>query len=304
MSPYNGRGCVVRVVYLALALVAYLLRGAGRVGRGGAVVLCYHLISEPYREAFARQMSCIARRAISLDQLRGAKSHRLGVLPGVCVTFDDGYEDFLANAAPILEQSDVPATLFIVPGNLGDRPQWNMRPGDAAANERLMDRAQIDWLLKHRRIQVGSHTLMHANLMTLDVPNLRKELQESRIALEDTFRTPVDAVAFPYGACDADVLDAAESAGYSLACTLEPRLYSPPDGLRVGRFAMEPDAWPIEFYLTCAGAYSWLFPLRRWVARGRAVLAGLHPPKRTGEIREAEEATIVAWSSLAERDER
>jgi peptidoglycan/xylan/chitin deacetylase (PgdA/CDA1 family) len=294
MGPYGRRGCVVRVTYLVLAFLAYLLRATGRLGRGGVVVLCYHGVPEQYREAFARQMSRIARRAISLEQLRGAKSYRFGVLPRVCVTFDDGYENFLENAAPILGQLGVPATVFVVPRNMGVRPQWNMRPGDLDANERLMDQAQIEGLVERRGIQVGSHTLMHPDLTTLDMPDVRRELQESKIVIEDTFRTPVTAVAFPYGAWDTGILHAAQSAGYTTACTLEPRLYSPADGSRVGRFTMWPGVWPIEFYLTCAGAYSWLCPFRRWVAGARAFLATLSWPKKAGETGEAEEVRVAS----------
>jgi len=283
MGPYARNGFLVRVTYLTLALLTYILSGAGRFGRGSVVVLCYHGISQGYRNAFAWQMSHIAHRTTSPEELRRAPSRRFGAMPRVCVTFDDGFENLLENAVPVLEQLGVPAMVFIVPANMGTKPRWNMPPGHSEAKERLMDQVQIEGLVKHRGIQVGSHTLTHANLTALEMPDLRRELLESKILLENTLRAPVTAVAFPYGACNKAILDAAEFVGYMLACTLEPRLYSSKkDGLRVGRFSMSPGVWPIEFYLTCAGAYSWLLSWRRLVACGRAFLSALQGSKKAG----------------------
>jgi len=63
----------------------------------------------------------------------------------------------------------------------------------------------------------------------------------------------------------------AEEIGYKRVYTLEPKLVRTNQEIgTIGRFSMSPDVWPIEFYLTCYGAYSWLFPFRRflkWVGR-------------------------------------
>ena len=40
----------------------------------------------------------------------------------VCITFDDGYLDNFTNALPILEELDIPATVFVATGNI-DTPQ-------------------------------------------------------------------------------------------------------------------------------------------------------------------------------------
>lgn len=255
----------MRLVYLMCSVVWFAATIGGRLRRGRSVVLCYHGIAEGHREVFARQMSRIARRAVSLQELRQAGSHRFGRVPNVCITFDDGFENLLGNAIPILEQLGMPATIFIVPDNMGAKPRWNMPAGHSDANERLMDRFQVEGLVKHRGIQVGSHTLTHANLMTRGMSDVTRELLESKKVIENILPIVVTAVAFPFGAFDPEIVHAAESVGYTLACTLEPRLYSPGDGARVGRFSMSPDVWPIEFYLTCAGAYAWLQGWRRLI---------------------------------------
>lgn len=270
MVNYAQRGRFLRVVYLVLAIVYYVLSFGGRIGRGSAVVLCYHGISREYRRSFVQQMSGIAHRAISLTGLAGARSYRWGVMPRVCVTFDDGFENLIENAIPVLEQLGVPATLFVVPGNWGRNPMWRMPRGHPEADERLMDEAQIQTLVKDRGFQVGSHTLTHTDLLSLPMIEVCRELSESKVVIENTLGVPITAVAFPYGACNDSIINEAAKVGYVSACTLEPRLYGRRDGGRIGRFSMSPAVWPIEFHLTCAGAYSWLHVCRRLLAAGRA----------------------------------
>lgn len=66
-------------------------------------------------EHFAGQMDWlkanykIIRFDENWDQLEGA---------AVCITFDDGYRDNFHTAAPILEQRQIPATVFVATGNM------------------------------------------------------------------------------------------------------------------------------------------------------------------------------------------
>jgi peptidoglycan/xylan/chitin deacetylase (PgdA/CDA1 family) len=272
---YAKRGLIARVLYLLTALVWYALTGGGRIGRGSVVVLCYHGVSREQRQSFVRQMSEIAPRAIALAELGQAGAYRWGVPPRVCVTFDDGFENLLENAVPVLERLRVPATVFVVPRNWGRCPVWQMTAGHPEAHERLMDERQIRSLLQNRGFQVGSHTSTHTNLLSLSTTEVQRELSESKAVLENTFNVSVSAVAFPYGACNDRIIHEAQQAGYLAACTLEPRLHRRGQEHRIGRFSMSPEVWPLEFRLTCAGAYAWLYVGRRLLAVARARWAAL-----------------------------
>jgi peptidoglycan/xylan/chitin deacetylase (PgdA/CDA1 family) len=104
--------------------------------RGDAVVLVYHRVAEldhdPWRLAvssirFAEHLAVIARqfRPLSLDELARALEARSVPRRTVVVTFDDGYRDNLHAAKPLLEQYELPATIFVVSAYVGStRDFW------------------------------------------------------------------------------------------------------------------------------------------------------------------------------------
>jgi peptidoglycan/xylan/chitin deacetylase (PgdA/CDA1 family) len=115
--------------------------GAGRAWlrgrfRSGGVILMYHRIgvpdADPWQlavspEHFNEHLQVLKRRALALRVRDLAAALRRGVTPRrfLVVTFDDGYADNLAEAKPLLERHDVPATVFIASGWLGRRaPFW------------------------------------------------------------------------------------------------------------------------------------------------------------------------------------
>ncbi len=116
----------------------------------GARVLLYHRVTDltcdpqllsvsPKR--FDEQMQLIARsyQPISLRYLwacvrRGDVPHR-----AVVVTFDDGYEDNLTIAKPILERHGIPATVFVASGSVGgDRAFYWDKLEDIFLSDRML----------------------------------------------------------------------------------------------------------------------------------------------------------------------
>ncbi len=101
-----------------------------------ALILGYHTIADdgfdPYgigvtTEAFAGQIRAIRKTAhpVSLSTL----VHDLRadtVRPGsVAVTFDDAYTDVLETALPLLQEFEVPATVFVITGMQGSELWWD-----------------------------------------------------------------------------------------------------------------------------------------------------------------------------------
>ena len=106
--------------------------------RPRALVLLYHRVADvdpdPWRLSvdpvtFRAQMETLARdwHPLSLDQLVDGVEHRTLPERAVAVTFDDGYADNLAVAAPILVEYEIPATLFVATDlvDSGGPPWWD-----------------------------------------------------------------------------------------------------------------------------------------------------------------------------------
>jgi peptidoglycan/xylan/chitin deacetylase (PgdA/CDA1 family) len=98
--------------------------------RAHGVILIYHRVATPATdpwgiavspENFAAHMEVARRYAVPRTQ--GDFADRLDAATGaersIVVTFDDGYADNLA-ALPILEANEVPATVFVVSGAVGN----------------------------------------------------------------------------------------------------------------------------------------------------------------------------------------
>ncbi len=278
MAIYSKRGLIVRLVFLMFAMIEWVLLKIARLmgrGRNEAIVLCYHGISAEQRDRFAWQMSKIARRAVDVRDLTSFKPQENG-LPGVCVTLDDGFANLLDNALPAIKQWKIPATIFVVSENAGDRPRWWMSPHNPEAGERLISTAEMCQLVQNYPCRIGSHTRTHLNLTTLSLSALRRELSESKAELERLLAVPVEDLALPYGRYDAQVLRESYAAGYRRVFTLEPISVSANNPTRkIGRFRMSPDVWRIEFLLTCAGAYCWLESCQAFLTRVRSPVTSL-----------------------------
>lgn len=248
MTVYGRHGNLIRILYLAVAALGYLLTVGGRLGRKKSVVLCYHGIRPEKKQRFERQMEMLIEK-----------------FPDVRITFDDAFENLLENVLPLLNELRIPATVFAVPGNLGKSPQWNIAVDHPECKEKTMTAQQLKGI-QNERIAIGSHTQTHPNLLNLSPDQVRRELAESKRNLEQLLETTVEDLALPHGACNDEVLRIAQEVGYKRIYTLEPKLNrGDEEGGVAGRFSMSPDVWPIEFTLTCAGAYSWLMGVRRMV---------------------------------------
>ncbi|MBP4313979.1 polysaccharide deacetylase family protein, partial [Acinetobacter baumannii] len=126
----------------------------------------------------------------------------------------------LQNAYPILEKYQAKATIYVVVDR-HDR-DWSTykkehhNSGELMREAKLND-AQVKQLADSELIEIGSHTLTHANLNKLDDTDCLKELSDSKQWLEQLIEKPVTSFAYPFGIYSDRDVKLAKQSGYSNA---------------------------------------------------------------------------------------
>jgi peptidoglycan/xylan/chitin deacetylase (PgdA/CDA1 family) len=118
-------------------------------------------------------------------------------------------------------------------------------------------------------ITIGSHTVTHPFLPSLEQPDAWRELHDSRTTLEQLLKRRVTLFSFPFGGFNSNLLTWAHEAGYDrVFSTLPVSAFATPDEAVIGRVTAEPYDTPLEFRLKLLGAYRWLpyaFVLKRFL---------------------------------------
>jgi peptidoglycan/xylan/chitin deacetylase (PgdA/CDA1 family) len=262
VSVYAHRGPLVRLAYLGVAAAWWLFTAAGRSGGRRVLTLCYHGVRPDQAARFRRQLK-IATAVAGWGNVR--------------VTFDDAYANLLGAALPAVAELRIPATVFVVTGNLGDRPRWPIAPDHPLAREVTMSAEQIrETAARDRWITWGAHGVTHRRLPALPDGEARDELAESRAQLEELVNRPVEDFAFPYGDWSHRLIRQAFDCGFRRVHVFDSigdgaaRAAGVGEGAEVVvRMEMSPDAWPLELYLTAAGGYGWLPRWRSIIGRRR-----------------------------------
>jgi len=110
---------------------------------------------------------------------------------------------------------------------------WN---GPMARRFRLLTWDQVREM-KSEGIRFGVHTLHHCILPVEDAQTAWRELQGSKALIESKLGMPVDAIAYPNGACNDETIRMARQAGFRLGLTLQKGYVSErSDPMRIGRF--------------------------------------------------------------------
>jgi peptidoglycan/xylan/chitin deacetylase (PgdA/CDA1 family) len=179
----------------------------------------------------------------------------------VLLTFDDGYENFLREAMPLLKEFEYPATVFVVPRLMGQVAQWYERDAlsisklvsqltqSATEAERYFDQMRplaaeklMSWEQAAEIVAAGfdvsSHSNDHHFLTSLSDEKLEADLAMSRQTIRDRLQVPADVICYPYGDCDDRVARIARQVGYRFGFRVDPS--NDTDDLQLGRWSIAP----------------------------------------------------------------
>jgi peptidoglycan/xylan/chitin deacetylase (PgdA/CDA1 family) len=197
-----------------------------RPPRPGLRILYYHRISgerDPLAvapDAFRRQMDVLAasgQRVVDLYEI-----DELTLEPGeaaVALTFDDGYRDVLEQGLPVLREHGFPSTVFVVPGAIAGLATFSWYGAGAmpplAGWDELRD-AESEGL-----VHFEPHTVTHPVLTTIPQEDARREIAESKRAVEHELGRPARIFCYPGGYYSQREVDLVRESGYRAAVTCE-----------------------------------------------------------------------------------
>ncbi len=181
----------------------------------------------------------------------------------VCLTFDDGFEDNLANADPILEKFGACATLYLVlerDGGWSSKKKAHHGDDELQSEPKLTDE-QVRNMLNSGRWELGGHTLTHANLSTLDDSATIQEVAHAKNQLEAQFQIRSTTFAYPFGIYEPKHLQIVADAGYRGAVTTESGIapHPSPNPYQVPRIKVSGTEGMLGFSMRIRGGKRGLF---------------------------------------------
>lgn len=187
------------------------------------------------------------------------------------VTFDDGYRDNHAYAAPILRRLGVPATFLISTGYLDDQRPFPWRAARMSLDDEMgfpLRRSQVRELAR-TGFEIGSHTVSHPHLTHLSDEQVLGELQGSKRQIEELSGRACHFMAYPFGSIDARVVEVVRRAGFSGGLVTPPKAGIPEERLarhRVGIYSHDS-----LFTFALKASFSYQIALRPliWALRSR-----------------------------------
>lgn len=229
-------------------------------------ILMYHQVDEPpprgsplrglvvSPSAFSRQMSLLRLMGYKGLSMRGLEPYLRGEQVGkvVGITFDDGYQNNIIHALPILTQLGFTSTCYGVSGLIGGTNVWDAH---LVAPKSLMTKSQ--WREWHESgMEVGSHTCTHADLTALNPTQAQREIRHSRDELQQSIGCEVRHFCYPYGRFLPEHAQMAQEAGYVTATTTHRgRVRCGDDFYTLNRIMVARATNPVQFWLKVATAY-------------------------------------------------
>ncbi len=183
------------------------------------------------------------------------------------VTFDDGYADFLSEAAPVLGEHGIRATLYVTTAPIGETRRGTLAGRPMLTWNELRQLGEVG-------VELGAHSHDHAQLDLLPRPEVERQVTRCKHLIEDRVQVEVRSFAYPHGHHSATVRDAVRAAGYTSACAVKNALSHRGDDVwALGRVMFERGDTVEQLRTACEdGVHPLSWPGERPLARGwRAV---------------------------------
>ena len=164
------------------------------------------------------------------------------------ITFDDGYENLITNAFPILKKLEFSATCFVVTNMLNKYNVWDENRSDYK-KMKLMNIDQIyEWV--SNGFEIGSHTKDHLDLTSLDINKKKEQIIDSKNFINQSLGIKITSFAYPFGSFDDETIKIVQE-NYEYAVTTRPSKYNPNkfDDMKLPRISINKKTSIFKFFL-------------------------------------------------------
>lgn len=217
----NRRSIIVwirRCIYAVLASFDAIFKRSEHT----IVVFCFHSIaSDEWRFSidkgvFVQEIEYLlkTRKPITIDDVRNYILGKKQITePSFAVCFDDGYRDILT-VRTYLKERGIKPTLFVLSHEVeADTTELGTdRP--FLSREEILRLQEDGWT-------IGSHSATHGDFFILDEAGIKKEIGESKMALEKSLGCVIEYFAYPRGRYTDAVLAEVKNAGYRMALSMD-----------------------------------------------------------------------------------
>jgi peptidoglycan/xylan/chitin deacetylase (PgdA/CDA1 family) len=271
----------------------WLARSRGHADASGLRIIFYHRISDdpdPLAVSvrqFREQMELLAEagyevvdlaRAVALLDTGGPTRKVIGL------NFDDGFRDVALNGLPILERLGFRATVFLPTGVIDGTATfaWYSRQPPLLGWDEIVE------LDRAGTLRFEAHTVTHPNLLLLPDEDARREIEGSKLDLEDRLERTVEAFCYPAGLFGDRERTLVAEAGFRAAVSCEPGVnLTGSDRLTLRRRQIDPRDGRLDFRAKIGGGHDTPLPLRGLYRRVRYGERGTGDLHRDGLARPA-----------------
>ncbi|MEP9852954.1 intercellular adhesin biosynthesis polysaccharide N-deacetylase [Staphylococcus aureus] len=145
----------------------------------------------------------------------------------VWVNFDDMDESIYRNAHPILEKYNVPATGFVITGEIGSRDFHNLN----ILHKKELQKMKDSDLWEFQSHTHNLHTLEDDKSLLIKASDkaLTKDIKQSNHYLKSQLDEKNDSIAYPYGQIESEKIEPLKKGGIRYGYTLEEKVIEPDD---------------------------------------------------------------------------
>lgn len=227
-----------------------------------ASILMYHSVGEntaeftvsPKRfEQHLRYLVDHKYKIVSLSSL--VEFLRTGRLlrSSVSLTFDDGYEDMYTVVFPLIQELNIPISIFLTTGHVGNA--FSTSRGDTIP---MLSWEQIRTMHESGLVEFLPHGRMHHSLSILSYEEAKAEIQGALADLEEKLGTVPRIYAYAKGKYSAETIRILANEGYLAAVTVRPgRVDEGSPLFELPRNGIGSETTLAEFKSRVSGSASW-----------------------------------------------